>query len=436
MRLKTFLPAAAAVALCFTACSSDNDGPAPDPTIEEGAEASLVLSFGNPESTVTRAADNNYATDDEVRFATADIFIYAGNTLAKHVRLTESDFTDQGDNIWTTKDPIRTTSGEKDIYVGLNLPTLLGEAMAATGNKTGLSLVGNTDTYPLINTLADLGLSGNDTAFVMFSTESKVVDLVADNDLPTGSYNQVKVKVGRLVAKVTVQKGDNLSLSLAGGTLSNLQFAIRNSNKLFYPFQQEIDGTIVDLNHYDGSYRASDFNQFDDYVTVDDFNESALTRKVKYTPENTTAMTWTAETTYASVSAVYIPASLSDVNGDQTDNNSQISFWTVTKYETGAVYYFDNKTDANTFAEPEDIISGEYKNGMCYYNLFLNPQLDYQTYRNNFYQCRITNIVGLGNPDPADDGDEEDVPVPRNSNIIFEVDIQPWVLSEWDYELF
>lgn len=193
-----------------------------DPT-DNGAPASFTLTINEP---VSRADQEGNSLDAESRFVTADIFIYADNTLSKHVRLTKDDFTPSGDHVYTTTDPIVSTTGEKEIYVGLNMPQSLGAAMAAIPNKSALYLLGNTDNYNLSSTSASEG-------FVMFSTEPAVETLVAD------ANNYVTAKVGRLVAKVTVEKGSSLELTIPGGELDNLNFSIRNSNKLFWPYQKK-----------------------------------------------------------------------------------------------------------------------------------------------------------------------------------------------------
>lgn len=425
MKFRKILSAAAAVTLCFSACSSDNtdNGGSPDPTVDQGAEARFTLSINQP---ATRATDDN-ALPAENDFYTADVFIYADNTLVKHVRLKSDEFTRSGDHRWVTSTPIVTTEGVKDVYVGLNLPEQLGKDIAAVRSKSGLSIVGRADTYDLAST---------STGFVMFSTDKKTVTLDPDNDVT------VSVDVARLVAKVTVEKGENLSLDVAGGTVHDLKFAIRNSNLLFYPFQQKDGTTVIDPNHYDQSYAADDFSQAEakDYVEVDDYDTPVLTREVKYTAENTTEKLYQCETTYASVSAVFVPAKLTNADGTLYDNTntkpaSQVSFWVVKLDENGDTYYFTDETEAGTFATGKGTVSKEYKDGMCYYNLFLNPGNRYQTLRNNFYQCRINTIMGIGNPDPGDGGNKE-IPLTEDANIIVDINILDWVMNLDEYDLF
>ncbi|MCC8035938.1 MAG: fimbria major subunit [Rikenellaceae bacterium] len=158
---------------------------------------------------------------------------------------------------------------------------------------------------------------------------------------------------------------------------------------------------------------------------------------MKYTPENTNQETLQRETTYASVRAEFIPEYFTTANGDLVANTSSSakSFWVVKLDQTGETYYFDNDTDADTFATNQGSVSDEYKSGYCYYNLFLNPNGNFQTLRNNFYQLRITSITGLGNPNPEDGGNEEK-PVTRPANIYVDVDIQPWTVVLDDYDLY
>ncbi len=426
MKLRTILPAAAAVALCFSACSNDNtdNGATPDPTVDQGAEARFTLSINEP--AVTRAADDN-ALPVENDFYSADVFIYADNTLVKHVSLKSDKFTSSGDHRWITSEPIVTTEGLKDIYVGLNLPEQLGKDIAAVRSKSGLSIVGRADDYDLTSTK---------TGFVMFSTDKQSVTLEPEND------KTVSVDVARLVAKVTVEKGDGLALDVSGGTVENLKFAIRNRNLLFYPFQQKDGATVIDPNHYDQSYKAEDFAQAeaDEYVDVDEFDTPVLDREVKYAAENTTEKLYQWETTYASVSAVFIPSKFTNADGSlydnpNTDPDTQDSFWVVKMTENGDTFYFDDKDKADAYASGKGTVSAEYKNGACYYNLFLNPGKRYQTLRNNFYQCRITTIMGIGNPNPGDGGNEE-IPLTEDANIKVDINILDWVMNLDEYDLF
>ncbi|MCD7969664.1 MAG: Mfa1 family fimbria major subunit [Alistipes sp.] len=425
MKFKILYLCTATAGLLLAACSSDSTtADVPDVTTDTGDPAGFTLTISEP---ATRADQQDLATAEESVFVTADVFIYSDNTLSKHVRLDSNDFTLQGDHVYTTDDPIVTTTGTKEIYVGLNMPQALGEAVAATRNKSGLYLLSNIDNYPVWSSDATVG-------FTMFSIEPAIEELKANYD------NKVTAKVGRLVAKVTVLTNPALSLSLDEGELSDLKFALRNMNKLYWPYQKTEGGIVYDPNHFVNEWNSSHFEHHDnpsDYIVVDEYDYSVVPEKVKYPLENTSDQTLTRETTYASVRAEFIPKYFAEDDGSlvANQNTSAVDFWIVKLDETGESYFFDDYTKAETFAKDRGEISDIYENGYCYYNLFINPDNDFQTLRNTFYQLRITSITGVGNPNPEDKGDT-DKPVTRPANLELEVDIQPWSVQLDDYDLF
>ncbi|MCC8089449.1 MAG: Mfa1 family fimbria major subunit [Rikenellaceae bacterium] len=429
MKLRDFLFAAGVCTAGFAACSKDSDSDAATTPrdIDDGLPTTFTLSVSQPK---TYAVDNN-ATSDELAFNTVDVLIYKGNTLVKHVTLDGNDFTETGSgtNMYTSKNSIETTTGTKEVYVGVNLPADIRSTITATETKGNLSSVNST-------TVA--ALTAASTGFAMFSTEGVESTFVEVGDALYNTNNVLTIPVERLVAKVTVQKDEDLTYDVAGGTLSDLQFGIRNSNKLIYALQQkDSSGTVIDPNYYTADYDADDFEQlYGGYANVDESNTAVLSLTPKYAPENTSASYWTRETTYASIRAKFKPAQFADETGTLYDNTNAdaVSFWVV-DYNNGDILYFEDKDDADTFAgSVNGTVSSEYKDGYTYYNMFLNPNGKYNTIRNNYYKTTIKSITGLGNP-TSEEGGNTPEPVESKTLIDLVIDIVEWQLISDGYDL-
>jgi len=78
-------------------------------------------------------------------------------------------------------------------------------------------------------------------------------------------------------------------------------------------------------------------------------------------------------------------------------------------------------------------IRGPYTNGICYYNLFLNPDNSYSVIRNAFYKATVTDILALGNPDPYPQNPEE--PIETATTISVDIQVEPWTMVEWETPL-
>lgn len=223
--------AAAALLTGFAACSDDATvDPVGGGTIDDGEPTTVNLALSQPR---TYATALETATEYEAQLSTVDVFIYnTSNLLVGHKQLTASDFSynagssNTSKDVWNSTTPIATTTGTKKIYVGVNLPVEVRNTVTGPGTLAGISSVSN----------IDLSKLAHNDGIAMFSVDEKTADLVADASDPA---NTVTVQVGRLVAKIAVVAGSALSLDVVGGRLSDLKFAIRNSNKQIYPFQQK-----------------------------------------------------------------------------------------------------------------------------------------------------------------------------------------------------
>lgn len=424
---------AALLTVGFVSCSkSGNGGGGETPA---GSPTRFTLAIGQP---TTYAADNDNATADELKFNSVDVFIYDASSYVQvtHKNLTLADFGTPTNNVYTATTKITTTTGPKLVYVGINLPDAIVNTIKAAGSTAGLSAV---------NTIAAEGDLNKSAGFAMFSSETVNADFVADEDDPA---NKVRVGVARMVAKVTVENKLTLPFSVAGGAISDLYFTLGNLNTKIYALQKKQGGYVVDPNWNEGgappavpSYMNDFLHQAPIYGTA---NYAAVNTYVdgtkgkdltpKYAPENTSLYYRKGETTYASVCGTFVPGSFSSETGVETPySGSAKSFWTVRT--TAGTKYFELEATADTYhaANAGSVKSDEYVNGICYYSMYLNPNNGFNTLRNGYYRTSITNILGLGNPNPGPDDREE--PVDEETNMIIEVDILPWQVVSDEYEL-
>lgn len=191
------------------------------------------------------------------------------------------------------------------------------------------------------------------------------------------------------------------------------------------------------------TYNTNWFEQFDDYVAINPYASPLpyKTLNAKYTPENTSEKYLEKETTYASIRANFVPASIKTSNGDGTFNDvdnssSSVQTFYLLPTEAGASAYFLDLAAAQEYASKNSLDAGdivEYADGVCYYNLFINPAQLFDILRNTYYVATITDIVGLGSNDEEENDPEKPVVVSTNMNVTLE--IIDWVIDEDDYVL-
>ncbi|MCD7973440.1 MAG: Mfa1 family fimbria major subunit [Candidatus Azobacteroides sp.] len=446
MKIKSLMFLAGLFAAGLTSCSNDDE--AGKEYTESGDPTSFNLIIQQPKT----YADDENATAEEIKVNTVDVIIFDENSVFVDRYHVDNPTPDTNDPTKYVINGIPTTTGQKEIYVGLNLPQSL-----MTGYSKGVLKANSLDKAHEV-TVADLTSNG----IAMFSQEGVTSVLVKAGDTDYSNKNVIRTNVERMVAKVTVQKANGLVLDsdanvekgvVGGKILPDMTFGIRNINKLMYPVQRKNEGTnlVIDPNWEDQSYRAEDFYHEghlapnDQYITVDEHDTNIKLLNVKYATENTSEKHYRQETTYASLRVTFLPDEFTDANGNQTPNTNStgVNFWTLT-LQDGSLLYFDSRTtlqdyvDNNNLPDGTYIVSDTYRNGHCYYNMFLNPNgedgNEYGTLRNEHYKASITRIYGLGNPNP-NEGGEEEIPVESTTHIDVVVTPIPWTVISDDYEL-
>ncbi len=425
-KILTFL---AATSLISVSCSKENSDQSAN--ADKGKPTYVQVNVSYPE---TRAANDPTATAAEVKLNTVDVFIFDGvsNTLVKRQQLSSADFNPiapgSGNNdLYSAITKIATTTGAKKIYVGLNLPASFPNVSSVGELKANWA-----------TTVNDLVTAGG---IAMFSAAETSKTLVETTNPSYADNNVFTVQVERMVAKVAVEDGGIVS-AVAGGVISDVQFAIHTSNKVLFPLKNVAGGVVKDPNWALGSYVSTDFENFSDYSPINAPGTSGVngaTAKLlnaKYAPENTSQAHLQKETTYASIRAKFVPNQFSDENGASKGSNvgqSAKTFWIVTDSE-GVRKFFDLQAEAQTYATSKGVtVSAPYTGGYCYYQAYLNPKNGYNTVRNDFYNVVITKISGPGKPDP--DPKDPELPVETPTDITVSVEIIAWTYVADNYEL-
>jgi hypothetical protein len=452
MWLSALLMNSMVVACILTGCTTviDDDGDKPGP--QEGKATKLALSIPS----VSTYADPN-ATVDEVKVTTVDIFIMNGSALEKHEPLTSSDFNYiSSTEKYEMKNPIEVYSGAKKIYVGVNLPTAAVNAIKTGGpqsvySETGLALRNN------------ISLS---TGFSMFNAKDSVFTIEPDVEDPRAeSKNVFAIEVSRWASKATSRKASALNSTAAGatfdiGSTGGLTFCMGNVNTKMYPLQKKLTTGVVEDPNYASNYTlyGADFvHDFGTsasiiataYVDVDADGTGVTARKNKYTVENTSAAPFLQGlTSFLSVRAKFMPnnivTAVDATTGapTQTLNTTYLNDLYVYTTAVGEYLYFTSNSLATTWkdhaANTGNVYKGNYKNAYCYYFIFLEPKAAYPhgayaALRNFYYDTRITQIAGLGYPNP-EPPDPED-PIGTSTNIIVDVTIQYWTLVSTSHSL-
>ncbi len=432
MKTAKILTTLTAASLILAGCKKEN--PNQPAFAEPGKPTYVQVNVAYPQTSVTRAVNDPTATPTEVKLNTVDVFIFdaASNVLVKRQKLTSADFGSvapgSGSNdLYASTTKVGTTTGSKKIYVGLNLPASFPNVSSVGDLKTAWA-----------TSASELATA---SGIAMFSVAETSKTLVETTDPAYVSNNVFTVQVERMVAKVAVEDGGIVS-AVAGGVVSDVEFAIHTSNKLLFPLKNVSGGVVKDPNWASGSYLASAFENFSDYAPINAVGTSgtngatANLLTAKYATENTSQDRLQKETTYASIRAKFVPNQFLDANGVSKGNNvgqSAKTFWIVNNAD-GSRKFFDDSSEAATYATNNGgTVSDPYTNGYCYYQAYLNPKNGYNTIRNDFYHVVITKISGPGKPDP--DPKDPELPVETPTDIVVSVEVIAWTYVADNYEL-
>jgi len=428
MKTKTFIIAAIVATTLFASCAKEKTS-----ELGEGNPTFMGLSFTFPAgSTPTKASSDDNANAAETAFVSVDVFIYNSSTGTQttHKRLLPSDFTGEtpGTNadVWTMKAEakIATTTGPKTVIVGVNLPLSLSNSLVDVA-------------FPYVaQTIAVANITGSTDGFAMFSTEPVQINLIKDPDFGA-KQNYPTVQVQRMVAKVTVQKDEYMSI-VGSGYLTDLRFELNNTNKkTFYiqPADKKDHNWATTPGAGDDALNGLNST----YIPVDEYNVSVKSLAPKYCLENTTRDFLMSQITRATVRGTFVPNEVKEYENGTDKNNgyvdmpiasgtTPVTFYSVT-YNAGTAraYFFDPLVAADFAADHGGTTVLEYANGYCYWDIYLNPDNaagPYNVLRNDFYRCNIIKIMAPGRPTP--EVADPTLPPTASTDIMVDIEMLHW----------
>ncbi|WP_163174328.1 Mfa1 family fimbria major subunit [Bacteroides sp. 51] len=403
---------ACALTLGFASCSNDdevdNGGIIPngEPTV-----ARIRLSQSGPDTRATKPTEGN-----EGKIKNAIIYIFdATAKFEKAVPLTKTEM-DNGELVTIT-------TGSHYFYAavnpdGLTLPTIDEGTSLEEAKKKVLSSL----------TMAKLT---NPAGFFM----TNVSDALAKNIVVSedGSENDIKIEVGRAVAKVNVDLAAGITVT--DGTFTDMKYRIGGNPKQMHLFPV-YDGGILntplrDVAYTDGNYMFS--NDSENYI-----DGATATYATENSAPNTALQ---GKATHAWVKGVYTPKDMTLVDGN---------FWRVydkseKAWKAGIYASEDDAVNIGNGGSREGVV--KYAGGTCYYAFWItdeNAAEKYTVSRNNYYDIKIQSVAKIGtNTEEGDkdiDGDpitdpvnppvKPTDPIEESTKMKVSINVLPWNLVE------
>jgi len=401
------------LSLGFAGCSSDSDGPIGPSVPDTG---SLKVSFRASEL-ATRALIKT-AQSEEKELKHVDVFVYkADGTLEKVTRFAKADFNQNVDS-YTLSDGKEISGlevGAKKVALGINLPdTLVSKIQSA----------------------ASAGMTSGHQMAVDHLTKANEYVMFGDIQTATVKANETSTISGiffvdRIVAKVSVKKKPDLSMKVAGGLITKIEYNVQNINKVIYPLiPATFDKGTIDTSI--PSFVKKVENMPEAGEDVEDEHDKLHTYMTEYTPVDTKSYP-----TYVRIHCAFSPEKYI-IKADGTTESEYIegdTFWTLPLTD-GKVAYFVSKTVASDYydAEKDNLIAEgdkktfdelvtEYTDGNVDYGVFLHKTSNkFDVVRNNYYVITVTGINGLGEPGTTEQID----PKEKGGLVTFKLDINEW----------
>jgi hypothetical protein len=310
------------------------------------------------------------------------------------------------------------------------------------------------DTYPVTAYTTDIDNLNNlvkPTGYVMTnSTNSSTFILLpgitsSDSQIK-GSPNHLSIDLQRTVAKVTVYRDADVSLTTDGrGTLSDLKYSITTVNRSLYLFQQYANGMLqtpeyIPATSIDSALYYHYYTSYNYRELVTDLSAS----KAVYITENSPSVKKKGNTTFVTVEAVFKPKkahfvtniSYNEETGAFTVTPSQTDLETASdlyRFKAGVqglsgntllagvdalklagkiIYHLKNPSIASKASLDDPAYAAitdseiatyfdKYTGGKCYYRLNIGKQagsgsVDYTIIRNHHYRAKITAYLNMG----------------------------------------
>lgn len=401
-------------AVSMTGCSSATDQVAETENTVENSKLVMTLATASSRadiSSVDGTSSENYLSGLRIYFCdTNDNILYVVKSF---------DSVDNPGAVVIALDKENIPVGTYHIYIGANLT-----------ESAKSQLVAGTNILTAIGTISDINDITADKNFTMFG--QALSGTSTDITFTQGNINAASVTLNRVMAKIllTAVTDDNgcIANDNADIKVSNIQFAVLNTNSKFY-FNQKISGTaVVDPNYKMDTYMtdASDFlnkeiNTSTVYKTAQKYddaklaaNDASYTSNSIYCLENTTDAsssftTWTSALQHTNPMLVATYVRISLLATPKYIDGAQFS--TVTLKDNTYYTYLRASSDADKvlcfssvaklkehFGESinSDYIQEHVTTEPFVYDVFVNgPDFSASSssiLRNHYYVMKITSI--------------------------------------------
>lgn len=434
--------AMALAAFVFASCSSEQDVEKPE--VVGGSDTYSAVSISFPQTMGLRIDDPAAANVKESKVTSVGVYIIDDLSGFMHKGLfTSGSFTAAGDK-YTLTTAIKTTTGSKSIYVVLNPnATLQGAIDVQKGGIFGDS--------PYDGTADDAFVSTEDVVMASVVATSTVLTVKSASEALAAPQ---AITVQRNAAKIAVKKKD-ANVTVIGGSVDNLQFALLAQSKKSYLVQRggKTYATVVTPAKA-VTFLTADNAYFtkvatpSTWININDNTAANNALNGYYALENVNNVNMVGNTTAAIIKARFKPTDNTVVvgyaaNGTRTLGSivagasfyvkkSDNTFWNETAYAAALLNGF---TDAH--------FSLKYDAGTSYYRIWVQDASNQKgVLRNNYYVLSVNKITGPGLPyvpgvDPLDPTNPVDpnLPVEEDTYVSVEVTVLPWDVQTSEHEI-
>lgn len=317
------------------------------------------------------------------------------------------------------------SSGKKYVYVLANIPSA-----AVVDYTTGKSLE---DFEKQIQTLSQADVSTPEHFFMTnvqtpegYTIVTGVTDPAAENK------NQVKVKIGRVAAKITVEFTATAATS-EGGTLSGLEYKVGSMAKKTYTVGQFESGQLKTPFYSSATIDAADHGDEAAYKAL---------ATVSYVLENANAEPQEGNTTRLMVKGTFTPKEwLNGTDGTVGTASADGTFWFVVDASNNVVGYANSDPAAGD-GWAAGHTSTKYQDGTSYYNkVWIMDYSEsvktkkYSVIRNHSYKVNINRINGPGSSTENGNVVDPTDPVETETEMLADIKVLDWWKVEQDSTL-
>ena len=438
----------ALIAFTIFSCSEDGVNNDNNPVIaDEETHSAVSLSF--PKTTVfksMKAHDIAAANGIETKVTSVGFYVVDEINNMMHGKVfSDSEFVQDNDdtNKYMLKSTLKTTTGQKRVFVVLNP----GSSLQASIDNIRGGIFGE---IPLDGVASDY-VTASDLVMSSITATPATLGVMTEQE---ALDNPIPVIVQRNTAKVAV-KEKAASTPVVGGTISDLGFAIVTEAKKSYLIQQGGNtlATVVTPGRNLSPVEAENayFTKLSTPSSWKNVNASSTgnnSLEGYYAMENVNVKNVMGNTTAAIIKGQFTPENSSVVVAYSANDNRTLGSITSGEsfYIKKSDYTFwseDAYTDAIDADLTENHFSRIYKDGVCYYRVWIQDSEGKRgVLRNTYYVLNITKISGAGlpyvpgvDPENPDEPENPDQPIEEDTLISVEITVLPWDVQESEHEI-